>query len=150
VRPLDRSRRSSSHTKELFEKNNVVIVGLPEADNISVHAAVDKIFTEKLDLPELAFEARRLGKKVGQGSRPILVQFPDSRSKVSAMKKRSQLKGSNVFMNDDLTPFQKRNNKILLERMKKAREEGKKSYIYKGRLFVDGSSVASLESLEAF
>ena len=66
------------------------------------------------------------------------------------MKKRSQLKGSNVFMNDDLTPFQKRNNKILLDRMKKAREEGKTSYIYKGRLFIDGSSVASLESLEAF
>ena len=66
------------------------------------------------------------------------------------MKKRSQLKGSNVCMNDDLTPFQKRNNKILLDKMKKAREEGKMLYIYMGRLFVDGSSVASLESLEAF
>ena len=39
-------------------------IGLSTPIPMQAHAAVDKIFTEKLDLPELAFEARRLGKKV--------------------------------------------------------------------------------------
>ena len=138
-----------SHERAL-RRNNVIVVGVAEDDSCSTYDAIQKLFSEKLNAPGLSFEARRLGKKKDQGTRSILVRFSDSKSKVSAMKKRSLLKGSKIYMNDDLTPFQKQNQKILLERMRKARGEGKSSYIARGNLFIDGSVVASLDSLEAF
>jgi hypothetical protein len=54
-----------------------------------------------------------------------------------------------MYLNDDLTPLQRRNHKVLLDKMKAARSEGKSSYILRGNLIVDGQKVASLEPLDS-
>ena len=137
-----------SHERAL-RKNNAVIIGVQEDDASSTEEIVLKMFSDKLGERELPIQARRLGRKGDQRSRPILVSFPDTRSKVSIMKKRSMLKGTRVFINDDLTPLQKRNQKVLLDRMRKARHEGKSSYMIRGNLIIEGSKVASLESFDS-
>ena len=137
-----------SHERAL-RKNNAVVIGVQEGDASSTEEIVLKLFSDKLDERELPIQARRLGRKGDQRSRPILVSFTDIRSKVSIMKKHSMLKGTRIFINDDLTPLQKRNQKVLLDRMRKARHEGKSSYMIRGNLIIEGSKVASLESFDS-
>ena len=138
-----------SHERAL-RRNNVIIVGLPdEGTQASADEEVSKMLADRLQLQDLRFEARRLGKKVGDKCRPILVQFHDQKTKLSVMRKQAMLKGHNLYINDDLTPFQRRNQISLLARMKAARNEGKSALFSRGRLLIDGSSVASLDSFDS-
>ena len=59
------------------------------------------------------------------------------------------LKGHNLYINDDLTPFQRRNQVTLLARMKASRREGKSAFFSRGKLLIDGSSVASIDSFDS-
>ena len=87
-----------------------------------------KTFLRQTEHPWSILRGKEAWEKDDRGKRPILVQFSDLKSKVSVMKKRGSLKGTNIYINDDLTPLQKQNQKILLDKMRKARG-GKTSYI---------------------
>ena len=138
-----------SHERAL-RRNNVIIVGLPdEGTQVSADEEVSKLLADKLQLQDLRFEARRLGKKVGDKRRPVLVHFQDQKTKSSVMRKRAMLKGHNLYINDDLTPFQRRNQVTLLARMKASRREGKSAFFSRGKLLIDGSSVASIDSFDS-
>ena len=55
-------------------------------------------------MQEHRFEARRLGKKVGDKSWRVLVQFKDQKTKALVMCKQAMLKGHNFYINDNLAP----------------------------------------------
>ena len=109
---------------------------------------MSKLFNEKLSVRVKFDEARRLGRAKEGTARPILVMFVEGSSKVSVMRKSSTLKGTGIFVNNDLTPFQKRNQTFLIARLKKARSEGKSAFITNGKLISEDSKVASLDSLD--
>ena len=111
---------------------------------------VKKVLSNKLSTEIPIIEVRRIGKANTRGPRPILVRLPDYNTKVSVLKKRSQMKGTNIFINDDLTPLQKKNLAVLLDKMRKARNDGKSAYITRGCLIIDGNREASIDSLESF
>jgi hypothetical protein len=111
-----------SHEHAL-RSNNAILIGLSEDESRTTHEIVQTIFTEKLEETEISFEARRLGKKGERNPHPILVKFSDSRNKVAVMRKRKLLKGSRIYINDDLTPLQKQNMKVLLQKMRHASKE---------------------------
>ena len=120
------------HKREL-RRNNLVIVGA-EADTPKeiTTEVVKKVLSNKLNTEIPIVEARRIGKANAHRPHPILVRLPDYNAKVSVLKKRSQMKGTNIFINDDLTPLQKKNLAVLLDRMRKARNEGKSAFITRG------------------
>ena len=138
------------HEREL-RRNNLVIVGAEEDTPKEITAeVVKKVLSNKLNTEIPIVEARRIGKANARRPRPILVRLPDYNAKVSVLKKRSQMKGTNIFINDDLTPLQKKNLAVLLDRMRKARNDGKSAFITRGCLIVDGNREASIDSLESF
>ena len=137
------------HDREL-RRNNIVVVGISEDEALNPQSSVEKIFAEKLEENVSVVEARRLGKKSpnNQGPRPILVRLPDYKSKVSLMRKRGKLKGTRIFINDDLTPFQKKNLSTIVQKMKDAKKDGKSAFIARGSLVIEGHKVASTDSLD--
>ena len=138
------------HEREL-RRNNLVIVGVEEdRPRETTVEVVKKVLSNKLNTEIPIIEARRIGKANTRGPRPILVRLPDYNTKVSVLKKRSQMKGTNIFINDDLTPLQKKNLAVLLDKMRKARNDGKSAYITRGCLIIDGNREASIDSLESF
>ena len=121
IRSNKKSRTASADHEKLLEiherelrRNNVIIVGLAEVENKSSVDVVHSLFEEKLDDSTRIQEARRLGKPREGRSRPILVRVQDQLQKVSVLKKRTTLKGSQIFINDDLTPLQRKNHTALV------------------------------------
>ena len=103
----DQNKILEIHEREL-RRNNVIVVGLKEEPERPTVDVVSKLFNEKLSVPVKLDEAKRLGRAKEGTARPILVRFAERSSKVSVMKKRSTLKGTGIFVNNDLTPFQKK------------------------------------------
>ena len=96
-----------SHDWEL-QRNNIVISGLQNRKGGESTVETDnKLLAEKLNIELHVIKARRIGRANDRGNRSILVRLPDHNAKTSIMRKRSQLKGTRIFINDDLTPFQK-------------------------------------------
>ena len=63
-----------SHERAL-RRNNVIVVGLPdEGTQVNADEKVSKLLADKLQLQDLRFEVRRLGKKVGRVA-PFLAIF---------------------------------------------------------------------------
>ena len=150
--PIIRSQQRilESHEREL-RRNNIIISGLQDRKGgESTVETVNKLLAEKLNVEVPVVEARRIGRANDRGNRSILVRLPDHNAKTSIMRKRSQLKGTRIFINDDLTPFQKKNLNVLLEKMRNAKKDGKTAFITKGNLIIDDTKVASLDSLESF
>ena len=65
------------------------------------------------------------------------------------MKMRTQLKGTGIYMNDDLTPDQKKKMSVLIKKMKDARNNGRSAFVARGSLIIDNNWVDSIDSLES-
>ena len=61
--------------------------------------------------------------------------------KIAVLKVSKHLKGSNIYIREDLSPNERRRRKVLVAEMKKGRDDGKRAYIRfsDGNLIVDGS-----------
>ena len=69
----------------------------------------------------------------------LLVTVNSYGDKMKIMKSKHLLKGTNVYINDDLTPQQRNIRKKLWEECKRLRAEGKNVYI-SGDQLLEGSS----------
>ena len=102
------------------KKNNVIIVGLQEQD-FEGFAQRDKIIEDlsnRLKVPKIDYDyAVRVGKKIPNQDRRLLVRFVRHRDKMSIMAAARQLEGTKIYINHDLT-LQQRKYQALLRRKK--------------------------------
>ncbi|XP_077502477.1 uncharacterized protein LOC144113316 [Amblyomma americanum] len=87
-------------------RNNLVIYGLAEEDEETVadleRKLITEVFQDKLELTVTGTErCHRLGRKIGDKKRPVIVKFIDYREKVSALKSAYKLKGSATSISED-------------------------------------------------
>ena len=71
----------------------------------------------------------------------ILVVMNSVADKIAVLKVFKHLKGSNIYIREDLSPKERR--RVLVAEMKKARDDDKRAYIRSSdwNLIVDGSVV---------
>ena len=94
----------------------------------------------------------RLGKQKQNKAWPIKMTFYDQSKRDKVLYSSKKLKNSDstkhIFLNSDLTPLQQREFQRLrtlrIEEMKKPENHGKKIYIHKGALMIDGRKLESL------
>jgi hypothetical protein len=88
------------------KRNNVIIFGIPEVQNESNEdrdAEIEKLSTT-LQVPKPDYDyAFRVGKRVAGRERPLLIRFLRLRDKWLIMQSTSKLKGTKIYINDDLT-----------------------------------------------
>ena len=91
---------------EYSRRENLIIKGFPESKDENCLEKVNDIF-RKLDVgPFQLHRFHRLGKftKLAPKPRPMIVRFVCYQDKLSVLKKRTQLKGTNIFLQDDIDP----------------------------------------------
>ena len=143
--------------KERAERaNNVVIFGLAESNTHSVSEEVSDLFNTKHGQPDVHIaSARRLGKfeQNRDNPRPVSVSLVPSSDKATVMKNKKNLASTKIFINNDLTKEQARENKRLWDIKKRMLQDesyhGKKISIYKGKIYVN-RQLANHTSLQAF
>ena len=139
-----------TNEKERREKN-VVIMGVKESD-VDTEVLVKDLMTTKLNLNDVEVtSARRLGKQneTRRHPRPVLVVFDSVDSKRKVMKNRTKLLGSKVFINNDLTPEQRKKEKELRKKkqflIKHELYRNKNITVYKGKIWADRVQVTDTE-----
>ncbi|KAJ8385857.1 hypothetical protein AAFF_G00179230 [Aldrovandia affinis] len=125
-------------------RNNIVIDGIQESGNESwaqSEEKVRKLLSDKLKLTGIEFErVHRTGRSTGERTRPIVAKFFRYKDKVRVMEKAKDLKGTNVYINEDYTDVVRQKRKELIPAMKAARERGDIAFLRHDKLIVHPAS----------
>ncbi|XP_065664399.1 uncharacterized protein LOC136086060 [Hydra vulgaris] len=118
----DRSRR-----------NNLRIEGLKESENENwsvSESKVQKMFEDTLGLKSIQIErAHRTGFRNTHKTRPKVVKLLNYKDKVEILKQAKNLKGKNIYINEDYCAETTIMRNELREQLKKEREGGKYAVI---------------------
>ena len=135
----DQVSRLEDHSR----KRNIRIEGIEEGQQENWQQTlkrVDKLLKEKMDLKEIEVEyAHRVNKAdKGNPSRPrtIVARLKHDSDKNLTMKNSWKLKGSRIFINEDLSDQTIRKRQEKLPDLKAARESGKIAYFIKDKLII--------------
>lgn len=127
-----------------FRKNNILIDGIPESENeswVKSEKKVRQIFAEKLKLSDMEFERiHRTGTSVGDRARPIVARFVSRKDKARVMEKAKNLKGTNIYINEDYPEEVRQKRKELIPAMKAAREWGEIAFLRYDKLIIHPAS----------
>ncbi|GAA6090911.1 protein unc-13 homolog C-like [Tachysurus ichikawai] len=106
-------------------RNNLVVDGIPEAQNESWKETEDKVST-----------TGNPSGYSGKRSRTIMIKFLRYKDKMAVLGKTKDLKGTNIYVNEDYTEAIRQKHKELIPDMKAARERGDIAYIRHDKLIV--------------
>ena len=115
------------------KSKNLRITGLNELHNENMEQtthAVQKLVAEKLGQQNVRVKtAFRIGKQNGSSSsREIVAHLSSEQDKTACLKSGRKLKGSNVYVNDDVSYATLQIRKAKLPELKRKREEGLIAY----------------------
>ena len=126
--------------EQYTRRNSVRISGINESSDEDCYDKVLSTLNTRLALtPPLTIEnidrLHRTGKPNSEGrARPILVKFTSYQHRARVMSRRKHLRGSNVFVNEDLT--KRRNNLLWVCRGEKKGGRIKDCWTTDGRIMV--------------
>ena len=81
-------------------------------------------------------QAWRVGKFNRERARPIKVIMPSLHDKYIILSKKHLLRGSWFFLEEDLTVTQQEERREEILKVRAARDEGKRAWIYKGKSMI--------------
>lgn len=104
-----RSAAAKANDNEQYSrKYNLRFCGIEEKENENCVNSIVEFCNEKLGVSltvDKFDRAHRVGKKEAGKTRSIMVKFINYNSKIAVCKCRKNLKGSNFYINEDLTQF---------------------------------------------
>ena len=105
-RRLDEVKRQLDALEWRQRKPNFLVTNLPESQGENPQATekkVKKFLEEKLSLDNIDINnCHRVGKASGERPRRVLVTTTSVKQKQEVFRRRAQLRGTNVFLDDDL------------------------------------------------
>ena len=116
----------------------------PDAESVSdLSVSVQKLLKETLKVHYTPTQSLRIGKKEKGKNRLVLVKMATFQERVAILKAAKLLRGSGIFIKEDLSKSERSYRKVLVDKMMKARAEGKKAFIRytDGKLIVDGKPI---------
>lgn len=121
-----------------IDSNNIIIHGIDEIDDSSkLEDIVIGIVNEKMNIElksEEIEEIFRIGQVKGLSPRPIKIRMVNKKSKLNIIKNRSKLKGTKIFINDDLPKI------LRIREAEKRRQAYEKRSRYNGKRLLPQSS----------
>lgn len=123
-------------------RDNLEIAGVPETQGESCEQLCMKIFQEMgISHPVPMVRCHRNGKPKENFTRPILIRLRNYSDREEIMKKKSNLKGRNIYINEDLCLDSKRRRDNLVPLLKELKKTDPKTsfrgdkILHKGRLY---------------
>ena len=122
-------------------KRNIRIEGLNETKQENweqTQVKVQELLNNKLDLENVKVDfAHRVNRKQNRsGPRPIIARLMHDSDKDKTMRSSWKLKGSQIYVNEDLSEFTLQKRKDQMTEMKNARQAGKIAYFKKEKLVI--------------
>jgi len=125
-------------SKERLDRaTNIIIKGVKEygKNECTLDLARD-FLKDKLQWQGQVCQAWRVGKLNGERARPIKVILPNLHDKDIILRKKQLLRGSRFFIEEDLTVRQQEERRDEMTKVRAARDEGKRAWIYKGKAVI--------------
>ena len=124
---VNNQQRAMEQQARLLRRQNAVLVGLEETNEreLTRKRVIDVIKT-KMGVEEPRIEsAFRLGRKHERNNtgRPILVRFQSTEGKEEVMRKKALLRGTQIYLNHDLTREQRKQQKELRDQRRKGNDK---------------------------
>jgi hypothetical protein len=105
---LDDAKAHANDNEQYSRKYNLRFIGIDENEEEDCLNEIVKLCNDKLNVEIDKNEvdrAHRVGPKSGSKARPIIVKFKSYDAKFEICKKRKNLKGTHIYINEDLTKF---------------------------------------------
>lgn len=142
-RLLERVSDLENHVDDLegrSRRNNILVHGLDKEDGEdgeSLELRLRELFTDKLELADdiQMDRVHRLGNKP---KAPIIARLTFYKDKVTVMKAKHNLKGSDFFIGDDFSKGVREKRKLLSPYLKEMKEKGKKASLFYDHIIMDG------------
>ncbi|KAK3889169.1 hypothetical protein Pcinc_006743 [Petrolisthes cinctipes] len=130
-----------NNQEDYSRRNNIRISGFKESPNgetwEQTAEQVSTLIQDKLQLPSAKLEhARRVGPVTRLAPRTIVARFEHFGDREAVTRNSRKLKGTGIFINEDLCPASQENVKNQLPLMKQARTDGKIAYFKHTRLII--------------
>eukprot|EP00745_Piridium_sociabile_P010281 TRINITY_DN17167_c0_g1_i2.p1 TRINITY_DN17167_c0_g1~~TRINITY_DN17167_c0_g1_i2.p1 ORF type:complete len:326 (-),score=71.93 TRINITY_DN17167_c0_g1_i2:584-1561(-) len=133
------------------KRNNLIFYGLPRREKetpADCEGMLQDLFTDKLDMTR-DVELDRVHRLSSKPDSPVIACCTFYRQKVTILKQKKKLKGSDVFIGEDFSKGVRDIRRRLAPHLKKARQDGKRATMIFNHLLIDGQkySVDSRENL---
>lgn len=129
-----------------IRRNNIIIQGLPDIDGENqegvkeeIQGVLREIGVEINPLVDIK-ETTKLGIYKPNKKRPILVKLQTWDKKMEIFKRTKELKGKDIWINDDYTKKVQDDRKILIPHLKQAKQQGHRAYLRHNKLIVNGEA----------
>lgn len=134
-----------------LKKKNLIFTGITEEEKNTeeLEQKILRIINKKLEIqiaPNNIEEVFRLGTTRKENYiRPVLVSFSTYKTKREVLNHSKKLKGSDIYINLDLTSKQLEEKKQLLQERKRLKAEGKHVKIIGNKLIIDKENTSMLQ-----
>ena len=134
--------RQVAHQEDFSRRRNIRIDGVTEDNKETwekTQFKVEKLIKEKMAIENINVEfAHRINNKNNIKSMPrtIIARLGHDMDRIATMKNSHKLKGSNVFINEDLSEYTLNKRKEKLTELKSARANGKIAFFDKDKLII--------------
>lgn len=148
----EQERRMEEMEREV-KKRNIIIHGVTEQENESELLRNEKIriILRDMGIPtEMEAEVnetRRIGKYQEGKTRPIVLETRKWSKKVEILKETKNLRGTNIYMDEDYSRDIQKQRKELLKYMKEFRAEGHTAVVRYNKIIINGDTY-SLEQIK--
>lgn len=129
-----------TYQEDYSRRKNLRITGLEEQSSETweqTTAAVTSLLESKLQLPGVILErAHRIGPLRDSKPRTVVARFTRYSDRDAAIRRGSHLKGSNIYLNEDLSAASLAIKNAQMPRFKQARADGKIAYFRHTKLII--------------
>ena len=131
----------TNYQEDYSRRNNLRISGVEEREPSETWeqtaVAVTSLLEEKLQMPGLELErAHRVGVRRDSKPRPIVARFSRFCDREAVMRNSNKLRGTNIFVNEDLCAASQAVKNAQMPQLKQARAQGKIAFFRHTRLII--------------
>lgn len=146
--PLIKTLQHKLEISERKEKRNNVIIHGMQINKKNIKEEVQSLFKTRMHVDEPIIGVRRIGYPRENFTQTIIVELGSLESKVKLMRQKHTLRGSTIYINDDLTQKERFIQKEITKIAKREEEKGKVVKIGYQKLVINGKSLKWNEQKE--
>ncbi|MPC19425.1 hypothetical protein E2C01_012339 [Portunus trituberculatus] len=134
---VEELEKRANYQEDYNRRNNLRISGLQHQPCVSetweeTAQEVSKLLEDQLQLPGLKIErAHRTGPVLALGPRTVVSRFERFGDREAVLRNARKLKGTGIYINEDLCPASQELRKQQIPLMKQARQDGKIAFFFK-------------------
>lgn len=139
----DQEERLEQVEREI-RRNNIIVQGLADIDEEKQEEVTKKVQEMLRDIgveinPDADIkEITKLGTFKTNKKRPILVKLQTRNKKMEIFERTKELKGKDIWINDDYTKKVQEDRKHLIPHLKQAKQLGHRAYLRYNKMIVNG------------